>query len=121
MYYVKATGIFSRIKSVWQKDYNKYLDTVHKRALKQNALESFNSSLSTIFIIIMLAVGFYNFSKGEGDLSNIFFFIAISSIIFSPVSTIIGSILNWNSVKPLLLRTLDILEEELEKMDRILK
>ncbi|KZD39152.1 hypothetical protein B4083_2255 [Bacillus cereus] len=115
MYFVKATGIFSRIKSVWQKDYNKYLDTVHKRALKQNALESFNSSLSTIFIIIMLAVGFYNFSKGEEDLSNIFFFIAISSIIFSPVSTIIGSILNWNSVKPLLLRTLDILEEELEK------
>ncbi|EEK58954.1 MULTISPECIES: peptidase domain-containing ABC transporter [Bacillus] len=115
MYYVKATGIFSRIKSVWKKDYNKYLDTVHKRVLKQNALESFNSSLSTIFIIIMLAVGFYNFSKGEGDLSNIFFFIAISSIIFSPVSTIIGSILNWNSVKPLLLRTLDILEEVLEK------
>lgn len=115
MYYVKATGIFSRIKSVWKKDYYKYLDTVHKRVLKQNALESFNSSLSTIFIIIMLAVGFYNFSKGEGDLSNIFFFIAISSIIFSPVSTIIGSILNWNSVKPLLLRTLDILEEVLEK------
>ncbi|MBG9713077.1 peptidase domain-containing ABC transporter [Bacillus cereus] len=115
MYYVKATGIFSRIKSVWKKDYNKYLDTVQKRVLKQNALESFNSSLSTIFIIIMLAVGFYNFSKGEGDLSNIFFFIAISSIIFSPVSTIIGSILNWNSVKPLLLRTLDILEEVLEK------
>ncbi|MGV2503464.1 ATP-binding cassette domain-containing protein, partial [Priestia megaterium] len=36
-------------------------------------------------------------------------------IIFSPVSTIIGSILNWNSVKPFLLRTLDILEEVLEK------
>ncbi|QFQ28546.1 peptidase domain-containing ABC transporter [Bacillus thuringiensis] len=115
MYYVKATGIFSRIKSIWEKNYNKYLDTVHKRVLKQNALESFNSSLSTMFIIVMLAVGFYNFSKGEGDLSNIFFFIAISSIIFSPVSTIIGSILNWNSVKPLLLRTLDILEEEVEK------
>ncbi|MGH1288104.1 peptidase domain-containing ABC transporter [Bacillus toyonensis] len=114
MYYVKATGIFSRIKNVWQKDYDKYLDIVHKRTLKQHALESFNGSLSTIFIIILLAIGFYDYSRGQGDLTKIFFFIAISSIIFSPVTTIIGSVLNWNAIKPLLLRILDVLDEDSE-------
>ena len=114
-YFVKASGIFGKLNKKWKGAYQNYLNLVYKRSLNQSIFESLNASLSTISLITFLIIGFIDYSNNKESLSTIFFFVAMSSVIFSPINNIISGILNWNSLYPILLRIIDIFEEKEEQ------
>lgn len=110
-YFIKVTGIYDKIRKKWNDSYKNYLRVVNKRMVKQYTFESLNSSLSTISMILFLIIGFYDFTRNQVSLSNVFFFITMASIAFGPVTKIVSSIINWNAIGPIMLRVQDVFEE----------
>lgn len=110
-YFIKASGIFRPVRDKWARAFDRYLDSATARIRQQYTVDAVNGSLAMMSVMLFLVIGFMDYNNNQETLSNVFFFIAMSSIIFTPVARIASSIINWNTVRPMLLRILDILEE----------